>query len=105
MQQVQQPPQPPQPAPPQPPQPAGLDPVRVQAIINALANQRNAAQDAFVNAQAELAILQARIQMLEAVNKQLMEATLPPVPPPMPEPVNIGTGVGSGPLSPEEELS
>lgn len=66
-------------------QPAAIDPIRVQSIINTLAQQRNAAADQVANLSAENAVLQSRIAMLEAVNKQLMEATLPPVPPPPPE--------------------
>lgn len=75
------PPAPPRPASPQ----AALDPTRVQAIINALAEQRNGALDQIVNLRSELAIANSRISMLEMVNKQLMEAiprnseaTLPP---------------------------
>lgn len=49
-----------------------LDPVRMQALVNAVAAQRNLANDQLVNAQAEIAVLQRRIELLEQSNKLLV---------------------------------
>lgn len=67
------------------------DPHRTQAIVNTLAAQRNAALDQVVNLTAEIAALQARLSMLEAVNKQLIEVTRPVPPPPPPPPLQEST--------------
>lgn len=54
------------------PRPNQLDPVRMQALVNAVAAQRNLAHDQVVNLQAEVVVLQQRIAMLEQANKALI---------------------------------